>query len=103
MARELAGRGRIDDTANRPAGGRRFHRRLASQPEAQADGVRVRVGQVRRQLTWSIVADGGIDRMLVPIIEWTIHRLDPDLGSEFIAVFGSHHRRLYIATGSEVP
>ena len=32
-----------------------------------------------RQLTWSIVADGGTDRMLVPIIEWAIHRLDPDV------------------------
>ena len=34
---------------------------------------------MRRQLTWSIVADGGTDRMLVPIIEWAIHRLDPDV------------------------
>ena len=32
-----------------------------------------------RQLTWSIVADGGTDRMLVPIIEWAIHRLDSDV------------------------
>lgn len=30
-----------------------------------------------RQLTWSIVADGGTDRLLVPIIEWAIHRVDP--------------------------
>ena len=32
-----------------------------------------------RQLTWSIVADGGTDQMLVPVIEWAIHRLDPDV------------------------
>lgn len=32
-----------------------------------------------RQLTWSIVADGGTDRLLVPIIQWAIHRLDPDV------------------------
>lgn len=32
-----------------------------------------------RQLTWSIVADGGTDRLLVPIIEWAIHRLDPEV------------------------
>ena len=45
-----------------------------------------------RQLTWSIVADGGTDRMLVPIIEWTIHRLDPDveiLEPEFLKRSGS--------------
>ncbi|MCY4505436.1 MAG: hypothetical protein OXG35_00530 [Acidobacteria bacterium] len=30
-----------------------------------------------RQLTWSVVADGGTDRLLVPIIQWAIHRLDP--------------------------
>ena len=32
-----------------------------------------------RQLTWSIVADGGTDRLLVPIIEWAIHRVDPQV------------------------
>ncbi len=32
-----------------------------------------------RQLTWSIVADGGTDRLLVPIIEWAIHRIDPQV------------------------
>lgn len=32
---------------------------------------------MRRQLTWSVLADGGTDRMLVPIIQWAIHRLDP--------------------------
>lgn len=32
---------------------------------------------MRRQLTWSVLADGGTDRMLVPIIQWAIHQLDP--------------------------
>ena len=32
-----------------------------------------------RQLTFSVVADGGTDRVLVPIIEWAIHRLDPQV------------------------
>ena len=32
-----------------------------------------------RQLTFSVVADGGTDRMLVPIIQWAIHRLDPQV------------------------
>ena len=30
-----------------------------------------------RQLSYVLVADGGTDRALVPIIEWAIHRLDP--------------------------
>ena len=30
-----------------------------------------------RQLTWSLVADGTTDRMLVPIIEWALRRQDP--------------------------
>ena len=34
---------------------------------------------MNRQLTWSVVADGGTDRLLVPVIQWAIHRLDPDL------------------------
>lgn len=32
-----------------------------------------------RQLTYEVVADGGTDRALVPIIEWAIHRLDPQV------------------------
>lgn len=32
-----------------------------------------------RQLTFSVVADGGTDRILVPIIQWAIHRLDPEV------------------------
>jgi hypothetical protein len=32
-----------------------------------------------RQLSYLIVADGGTDRALVPIIEWAIHRLDPEV------------------------
>lgn len=34
---------------------------------------------MNRQLTWAIVADGGTDRLLVPVIQWAIHRLDPDV------------------------
>ena len=34
---------------------------------------------MNRQLTWSIVADGGTDRLLVPVIQWAMHRLDPDV------------------------
>ena len=29
------------------------------------------------QLAYAVVADGGTDRLLVPIIQWAIHRLDP--------------------------
>lgn len=32
-----------------------------------------------RQLTYSLIADGGTDRSLVPIVEWAIHRLDPEV------------------------
>ena len=32
-----------------------------------------------RRLTSSVVADGGTDQLLVPIIQWAIHRLDPDV------------------------
>ena len=32
-----------------------------------------------RQLTFAVVADGKTDRLLVPIIEWAIHRLDPEV------------------------
>ncbi|HEX8003692.1 MAG TPA: hypothetical protein VF519_13460 [Mycobacteriales bacterium] len=34
---------------------------------------------MNRQLTYEVVADGGTDRVLVPIIEWAIHRLDPQV------------------------
>lgn len=34
---------------------------------------------MNRQLTWAIVADGGTDRLLIPVIQWAIHRLDPDV------------------------
>ena len=34
---------------------------------------------MRRQLSFCVVADGGTDRVLVPIIQWAIHRLDPDV------------------------
>lgn len=32
-----------------------------------------------RQITYALVADGGTDRTLFPIIEWAIHRLDPEV------------------------
>lgn len=32
-----------------------------------------------RQLTYAVVADGSSDRLLVPIIQWAIHRLDPEV------------------------
>lgn len=32
-----------------------------------------------RQITYTVVADGGTDRVLVPIIRWAIHRLDPEV------------------------
>jgi hypothetical protein len=47
---------------------------------------------VRRQLTFSIVADGGTDRSLIPILQWALHRLDPEvdlLEPEFVKRRGS--------------
>ena len=32
-----------------------------------------------RQLTYAIVADGTTDRLLVPIIQWAIHQIDPEV------------------------
>lgn len=32
---------------------------------------------MNRQLAWAIVADGGTDLLLVPVIQWAVHRLDP--------------------------
>ena len=32
---------------------------------------------MNRQLVYAVVADGGTDRLLVPIIQWAVHRLDP--------------------------
>lgn len=32
-----------------------------------------------RQLTYEVIADGGTDRSLVPIIEWALHRMDPQV------------------------
>jgi hypothetical protein len=34
---------------------------------------------VSRQIAYAVVADGGTDRTLIPIIEWAIHRLDPEV------------------------
>lgn len=30
-----------------------------------------------RQISFAIVSDGGTDRVLVPIVQWAIHRIDP--------------------------
>ena len=67
-----------------------------------------------RQLTWSVVADGGTDRVLVPIIQWAIHRLDPDVeilepefrkrhGSvvDFIGVYESRAMVVFVHRDSE--
>ena len=32
-----------------------------------------------RQLSFGVIADGGTDRVLVPIIQWAIHQLDPEV------------------------
>ena len=32
---------------------------------------------MNRQLAYAVVADGVTDRLLVPIIQWAVHRLDP--------------------------
>ncbi len=34
---------------------------------------------MNRQLTYAVVADGGTDRMLIPIMQWAVHRLDPNV------------------------
>lgn len=69
----------IDRAAHRSPSGSRLHRRLAGQRRARSAEARVRIGQVSRQLTWSVVADGGTDRLLVPVLQWAMHRLDPDV------------------------
>ena len=32
---------------------------------------------MNRQFAYAVVADGGTDRILIPIIQWAVHRLDP--------------------------
>ena len=47
---------------------------------------------MNRQITFTVVADGGTDRVLVPIIRWAIHRLDQEvdiLEPEFVKRSGS--------------
>lgn len=34
---------------------------------------------MNRQISYLLVADGGTDRALVPIIDWAIHKLDPEV------------------------
>ena len=71
------------------AGGRRLHRGFARQPRVQATEPGVWIGHVNRQLAYAVVADGGTDRLLVPIIQprrpasmptkaRRPHRADPD-------------------------
>lgn len=31
-----------------------------------------------RQLTFPVIADGGTDQLPLPVIQWAIHRLDPE-------------------------
>ena len=67
-----------------------------------------------RQLAWSIVADGGTDKLLVPVIEWAVHRLDPGVeilepefrkrqGSvvEFLAAFSTGAMLVFVHRDSE--
>ena len=79
VAYEHAERAGVGRAADRPTGSLRLHRRLTGEPGSRPVGSGVWISQVSRQLTWSIVADGGTDQMLVPAIEWAIHRLDSDV------------------------
>ena len=44
---------------------------------ARSVAMSVWIGQVSRQLAYAVIADGETDRLLVPMIQWAIHRLDP--------------------------
>lgn len=67
-----------------------------------------------RQLAWVLVADGGSDRMLVPIIQWAIHQIDPDVEilepefrkrrgsvSDFFADFSSGSMLIFVHRDAE--
>ena len=69
---------------------------------------------MNRQLAWSIVADGGTDLLLVPVIEWAVHRLDPGVeilepefrkrqGSvvEFLAAYSTGAMLIFVHRDSE--
>lgn len=69
---------------------------------------------MNRQLAWSVVADGGTDSLLVPIIQWVVHRLDPGveilepefrkrIGSvaEFLAAYETGAMLIFVHRDSE--
>ena len=56
-----------------------------------------------RQLTWSIVADGGTDLILVPVIQWAIHRLDPDVDSSAPAEVQTEAGEVLVADADAKP
>ena len=69
---------------------------------------------MNRQLVWSIVADGGTDMLLVPVIQWAVHRLDPGVeilepefrkrqGSvvEFLAAYSTGAMLVFVHRDSE--
>lgn len=69
---------------------------------------------MNRQLAYAVVADGGTDRLLVPIIQWAVHRLDPGVeilepefrkrrGSvaEFLAAYRSGAMLIFVHRDSE--
>ncbi len=69
---------------------------------------------MNRQLAWSIVADGGTDMLLVPVIQWAVHRLDPGVeilepefrkrrGSvvEFLAAYSTGAMLIFVHRDSE--
>ena len=69
---------------------------------------------MNRQLAYAVVADGGTDRLLVPIIQWAVHRLDPGveilepefrkrIGSvtEFLAAYRTGAMLIFVHRDSE--
>ena len=67
-----------------------------------------------RQLTYTLIADGGTDKMLLPIIDWAIRKLDPEvqilqpdfvkrMGNvpEFLAEFRSGAMLVFVHRDSE--
>ena len=67
-----------------------------------------------QQLPYAIIADGETDRLLIPIIQWSIHRLDPDVelielefkkrsGSvaDFISVYDSGAMLIFVHRDAE--
>lgn len=69
---------------------------------------------MRRQITFSVIADGGTDRTLIPILQWALHRLDPDVDilepdfckrqgtvAEFIQQYESHSMLIFVHRDAE--